>query len=330
MNLPANILTASQQSEPLTFTLQVDSSQIDRLIERTKDPARRDKFLDMEKWIKDPDNLKVQFCTSDPVEIQHIFQCLGVGPDATYGEIESAFRTASFLLNSCALSSALAPQALIGEAAQSYARIELAFRLLSSPNIRKHFVDTLLENARERGPSFGTQATAACRYFGGLLQSGAGKGFQQLTDAIEKARERRRNRPVAPGPDPKDKAPKCRKQPHTPKTKPHNQTEKTAKPAVTNPQSSPSVGAKLWKVSRRVALISTLLAGFTFGYKKNKTQIDTAIIGSPITPAVLLHAQQAADWWNASALKQHIKATSEEACKWLMKRSERLKSPGEV
>jgi hypothetical protein len=287
-----------QRTMPFSLMLEVHSTEIERIIERTKDPLDRRAFLSTKKWTTRPERPNLENCTSDSSEILHIFECLGIGPDAKISEINNAFKTARVLLDPGLLAKATSSQAFLEEAAKAYQRIELAYRLLASFEIREHFVNVLLENAGQTGPALYSPSKETGR--GGKLQ-------------LRRAKDARSPKVEGPALTKKQKAKQAR-----PKI--------LAEAEGDDSQSSPKKGS-IWRRLGRVALITTLIGGFTFGYKKNRDKIDPLITETPAVAKMLAWAGQAKDWWSASAVKRELDTQGAEAVKVIKERTKEWNSP---
>jgi len=288
--------TINQPEVSLSSAPPLEAMEIGRIIQRTKCPHNPAEFVNHGKWLSQPEQISLGNCTSDPAQILQIFQCLGVGADAAFDEVETSFKEAQLLLDPKFLALTEAPPSLIAEAAQARQRIELAYRLLAAPYIREHFAAVLLGQARET-----KLAAPANRPKTGSRPSSKPKKPSKRSEAKPRAKAA------------KSKT-KTSSKPAFPRNPPTAPKDKEPSPVLLK---RPLKTSNFWKTFKRVALAAAIISALTVGYKKGKAKIDSLLVDNSVGRVLIHYAKEAERWWKQSAIKRQIQFAGQEVVNWI-------------
>ena len=134
---------ASERSVPQP---KMQLPAVEKVIERTLDPANRKAFVDTSRWCGADGAAST--CTSNPEVILTIYRCLGAEPGAAAADIQSRYDSAKMTLE--AALGRRKPDSLRNRAIGALSVLNSAHELLSRPEVRTVYEDVLHKCAETR------------------------------------------------------------------------------------------------------------------------------------------------------------------------------------
>lgn len=110
------------------------AGRIERLLQRMRDPFEPSKFADL-SWVDAA--VSSGAATVEPMQAVLLYRCLGIGPQASYAEVEHAFFSAGNALFSALKAAQADNSPYAGELQEALDRIERAFFILRLPTFRE-------------------------------------------------------------------------------------------------------------------------------------------------------------------------------------------------
>gem|GEM_PF-6285771 len=110
------------------------TKRMQRVLQRMRDPFEPSKFADL-SWVDGA--LSSGAATVEPMQAVLLYRCLGIGPQASYAEVEHAFFSTGNALFAGLRAAEATNGAEAAELQEALARLERAFFILRLPTMRE-------------------------------------------------------------------------------------------------------------------------------------------------------------------------------------------------